>query len=59
MAPRILRRVVERMLSWYDPKVEASRDERTEAIRQRSIRARVRAEEVRAAYAAAARELHR
>ena len=62
-----LRRAVERVLPWYDPQREAQRTQRTEAIRQRSIAARIAVENltpaerdrVRAAYAAYARELER
>lgn len=43
-------RLVERLLPWWDPEVERKRDERTEAIRQRSIAARIDAERTRVAY---------
>jgi hypothetical protein len=47
------RRLVERVLPWYDKPAERRRDQRTEAIRQRSIRARIHAEQVVEAYRAA------
>lgn len=59
MVPKRIRRFVENLLPWFDPAVEAQRAERTEAIRRRSISARVNAEQVRAAYVQAARELRR
>lgn len=59
MVRNAVRRFVERMLSWYDPATEARRDARSEAIQKRSIAARVKASEVRAAYRATADELHR
>lgn len=37
---------VESLLPWFDRVTERQRDRRTEAIRQRSIRSRVRAERV-------------
>ncbi len=40
------RRLIERMLPWYSPLVERQRDRRTEAIRQRSIASRIKAERV-------------
>ena len=39
-------RFVERLLPWYDAALERRRDARTEAIRQRSIRERIRAEPI-------------
>lgn len=45
-----LQRVVEKLLLWYSPTVEQARDEHTEAIRQRSISVRMKAEQVREAY---------
>lgn len=50
-----LSRAVQRFLApWYDPKKAQAADERSEDIRLRSIAARIRSEEVRAAYAASA-----
>jgi hypothetical protein len=40
------REFVENILPWFDATVERSRDRRTEAIRQRSIASRIRAERV-------------
>ena len=48
-----LREWIDSMLPWYEPVAEAHRDRRTEAIRQRSIASRLRAERVIAAYRAA------
>lgn len=42
-----LRALVERLLPWYDAAEAARHDRRTEAIRQRSIRARMAAERLR------------
>ena len=50
MVPEAIRRMVERILPWYDPSYERLRNRRTEQMRQRSIRARIEAENVRAAY---------
>jgi hypothetical protein len=47
------RRFVERLLPWYDPEAERARNARTEAIRLRSIRARIESERVIDAYRAA------
>jgi hypothetical protein len=47
------RRLIERMLPWYSPAVERRRVRRTEAIRKRSISARLRAEKVIKEYLAA------
>lgn len=52
-------RVIEAFLPWYDRQAEARRNERTERIRRDAIAARIKAEEVRAAYAAAGRRLQR
>ena len=50
-----LTRAVQRFLApWYDPQKAQAASERSEAIRLRSIAARIRSEEVRAAYAASA-----
>jgi hypothetical protein len=65
--PDRIRRFVERLLPWYDPEAERKRTATTEAIRQRSLTARLTVEHlspeaalrVRAAYAAYARQLHR
>lgn len=38
------RRFVERLMPWYSREQEAERDAKTEAIRQRSIRARIQIE---------------
>lgn len=62
-----IRRLIERILPWYDPEEEARRDARTEAIRRRSIAARITLEQltpeaqkrIRTAYIAYARELRR
>jgi hypothetical protein len=43
-----VRAFVEHLLPWYDQAAEDRRDERSEAIHRRSIRARIRAEKVRA-----------
>lgn len=50
MVPESVRRIVERILPWYDPELEARRDARTEGIRLRSIRARIAAEAIRDRY---------
>lgn len=42
----VLHRLVEKLLPWYDPVVEERRNQRTEAIRRRSIAARIGAEEL-------------
>lgn len=44
------RHLVERLLPWFDPEAERQRDEHTEAIRLRAIRARINAEQVVRAY---------
>lgn len=44
MLPARVRRVVEHLLPWYDPIVEARRHAWTEAISRRSIAARIEAE---------------
>ena len=54
-----LRRLIERLLPWFDPTVEAARNARTEGIRQRSIAARIAAEQVRLAYMVAAERARR
>ena len=54
-----IRRLIEHILPWYDVKVEAARNARTEGIRQRSIAARIAAEEVRMAYLIAAERARR
>lgn len=59
-----LRRAIERALPWYDVEEEARRDAHTEAIRRRSIAARIRLERLSDeqlvdAYRAAARKLAR
>ena len=59
------RRLIERLLPWYDVEEEARRAARTEAIRRRSIAARISIEQlspeaqrrIRLAYLAYAREL--
>jgi hypothetical protein len=53
------RALVERVLPWFDPVVEARRNERTERIRRDAIAARMRAEEVREAYRRSARRTQR
>ena len=61
------RRLVERLLPWFDVEEEARRAARTEAIRRRSITARITLEQlspeaqrrIRTAYIAYARELAR
>ena len=45
-----VRAIVERLLPWYDPRVERWRDLRTEAIRLRAIRERQNVERVIARY---------
>lgn len=47
------RRLVERALPWFDPEAERKRNDRTERIRLRAIRARINAEQVTEAYRAA------
>lgn len=42
----VLQRLVEKLLPWYDPAAEERRNAHTEDIRQRSIRARIGAEEL-------------
>jgi len=66
MIPTRVRRVVERLLPWYDVAEERRRNERTEAIRQISIGIRIDAEhrlarlhQVRHAYRTYADGLHR
>jgi hypothetical protein len=62
-----LRRAIERFVPWYDRDTEARRAAHTEAIRQRSIAARMTVEHltpaaqarIRKAYAAYGRELRR
>jgi hypothetical protein len=51
--------MVERMLPWYDPEVEARRNQRSEAIRHRAIAARIDSERVIVAYRRAAERLRR
>jgi hypothetical protein len=47
MSPRSpVRRLIERMLPWYDPTLEQLRDRRTEAVRRRAIAQRIRVERV-------------
>lgn len=57
--PERVRRVVETLLPWYDPTVEARRHAHTEEVRRRSIAARVEAEDVRAAYLEYSRRMRR
>ena len=57
--PDRFRRLVEWMLPWYDPEQEAARDARSEAIRQRSVAARINSERIRQDYAAAAKRIQR
>ncbi len=45
-----LHRFIEAILPWYSVEEEARRDARSEAIRQRSIAARMTAERIRADY---------
>lgn len=40
------RKLIERMLPWFDPLMERQRDRRSEAIARRSTAARMRAERV-------------
>lgn len=47
--PDPVRRFIEALLPWYSPEVERVRAQRTEAIRQSSIKARIEAEEAIAA----------
>ena len=44
------RRLVERLLPWFDPEAERKRNAHTEDIRLRAIRARINAEKVTKAY---------
>lgn len=57
------RRLVERMLPWYDPDDTRRRNERTERVRQRAIASRLRAEAasraIRADYASYAARVRR
>ena len=57
--PRRWRDVVERLLPWFDPERERQHNDRTEAIRQRSIATRIRAEGVVDDYRAADRVVRR
>lgn len=50
---------IERLLPWFDPAEKARRDARTEAIRRRSIAARIQTERVREAYRRAADRVER
>jgi len=50
---------VERILPWYDPEAARAHDQRTEAIRLRSIAAQVKSERVMAEYAAAEKRARR
>lgn len=59
MIPSSIRRLIERILPWYDPEYERLRDRRTESMRQRSVKARIEAEHVRAAYLEYADRLER
>ena len=45
MIPNRVRRIVELLLPWYDPAEERRRDEKTEAVRQISIHARIESEQ--------------
>lgn len=45
-----MRRLVERILPWYDPLREAAHNRLTEAVRQRAIAERIRVERVIAEY---------
>lgn len=38
-------RLIEAVLPWYDPEAEAQRDERSHAIHEQAIEARIKAEE--------------
>ena len=58
MAHNRWRRLIERMLPWFDPLVERQRDRRTERIQQRSIAARLRAERIIARYRKAEATAH-
>ena len=51
-------RFVEWLLPWYEPARERQRNARTEAIRQRSIRERIRAERTIGQYEQADRRRH-
>jgi hypothetical protein len=44
------RRFIERLLPWYDPKVEAARDRHTADVRRNSIAVRIDVERTRRAY---------
>ena len=59
MVPDPIRRIIERFLPWYDPEEEARRDARTEAIRVRSIKARVAAEAIQQPYREYAQRLRK
>jgi hypothetical protein len=48
--PSRFHQFVEGLLPWFDPDAEQKRNERTEAIRQRSIRARINVEKLAADY---------
>lgn len=45
-----LRHLIARALPWYEPAKERERDRHTEAVRQRSIRARLQSERIIADY---------
>lgn len=49
-ARSVWHRLIERALPWYDPAREEDRNAATEALRQRSIRARIEVERVVDAY---------
>lgn len=50
---------IERILPWFDREAEDARNARTEAIRQRSIAARITTEQIRTDYAKAAARVSR
>lgn len=53
------RRLVERILPWYDRDAEDARNRRTETIRRQAIAARIEAERVREAYRVAGKRMTR
>lgn len=59
MLPNRLRRLIEAILPWYDPSEERARATRSEALRVRSISARIEAERVRRSYVEYANRLER
>ena len=59
MGDRLLRKVERWLMPWFDRDEHEQETARGEAIRQRSIKARIDAEQVRSDYAAMSRRLAR